>query len=156
MKKIFLVNKTSEGINIALLLTRVAIAVLMLVHGVPKMGLLFSGDTVLFPSVFGLTPALSLSLTVFAEVLCSVFILAGFATRLAVVPLIVTMLIAVLVIHDNDPFSNKELALHYLVTYLVLLIAGSGKYSLDYLLYTRTDNNYKRVKEEDPTLAIYS
>ena len=156
MKKIFLVNKTSEGINIALLLTRVAIAVLMLVHGIPKMGLLFSGDTILFPSVFGLTPALSLSLTVFAEVLCSVLILAGFGTRLAVVPLIVTMLIAVLLIHANDPFSNKELPLHYLVTYLVLLITGSGKYSLDYLLYGRIPHNYRRVKEDDPTLAIYS
>ena len=140
----------------ALLLTRVAIAILMLVHGIPKMGMLFSGDTVLFPSVFGFSPALSLGLTVFAEVICSVFILAGFGTRLAVVPLIVTMLIAVLVIHGNDPFSNKELALHYFVTYFVLLIAGSGKYSLDYLLYGRTDNDYVKVKEEDPTLAIYS
>ena len=156
MKKIFLVNKTSEGINIAILLTRVAIAVLMLVHGIPKMGMLFSGDTVLFPSVFGLTPALSLSLTVFAEVICSIFILVGFGTRLAVLPLIVTMLVAVFVIHGNDPFSNRELGLHYLVTYLVLLITGSGKYSFDYLLYGKAQANHAKIREEDPKLAIYS
>ena len=155
MKKILSVNKTSEGINIAILATRVAIALLMLVHGIPKMGMLFSGNAELFPAVMGLTPALSLSLTVFAEVLCSVFILAGLGTRLAVIPLAVTMLVAIFLVHANDPFTNKELAVHYLFTYMVLFLTGSGKYSLDYLLKPNARLNYMTVKTEDPTLSIY-
>ena len=156
MKKLLSVNKASEGINIAILVARITIALLMLVHGIPKMGMLFSGNTELFPSVMGLSSTLSLSLTVFAEVFCSVFILAGLGTRLAVVPLAITMLVAIFIVHANDPFTNKELAIHYLLTYVVLFITGSGKYSLDYLLSSNpARSSYVPVKVEDPTLSIY-
>jgi len=140
MKKLLSVHKTSEEINIAILVTRITIALLMLVHGVPKMGMLFGGNAELFPAVMGLSSPLSLTLTVFAEVFCSVFILAGLGTRLAVAPLAITMLVAIFIVHANDPFTNKELAVHYLFTYLVLFITGSGKYSLDYLYLNRHQN----------------
>jgi putative oxidoreductase len=155
MKKIFHVAESSNAVDITLLFIRVAIAALMLVHGIPKMAMLFSDSAVLFPSVAGLSPAVSLSLTVFAEVFCSVLILTGFATRLAVIPLIITMLVAVFVIHAADPFTNKELGLHYLVAYIGLLLAGSGKYSLDYLLRPTVRTVRYQPKAEDPTLSIY-
>jgi putative oxidoreductase len=50
--------------------------------------MLFSGAPVQFPPLFGLSATLSFSLAVFAKVLCSLFVIAGFATRLAVLPLI--------------------------------------------------------------------
>ena len=82
---------------------------------------------------------------------CSVFLLAGFATRLAVLPLIVTMSVAVLFIHTADPIAVKEPALHYLLVYIVLLFAGSGKYSIDHLLQSkRTTASYKSVQVKDP------
>ena len=156
MKKLFTVRDTSTTFDSGVLVLRIAIAVLMLVHGIPKMGMLFSGGEILFPGLFGLSPALSLSLTVFAEVICSVFVLTGFGTRLAVIPLMTTMLVAILVVHANDPFTNKELAIHYLFSYAVLLITGSGKYSLDYLVQSKEDKpTYVHVKTEDPTLSIY-
>lgn len=143
MKKILSVNNTSNATDIALLVARIGIAVLMLTHGVPKMTMLFSGAPVQFPPVMGLSAALSLGLAVFAEVLCSVLLIAGFATRLAVVPLIITMLIAVLFIHAADPFAKQEMGLHYLITYVMLLIMGSGRYSLDNYLFANTQRNYK-------------
>jgi putative oxidoreductase len=48
------------------------------------------------------------------------------------------MLVAVGVIHAADPIAIKEPALHYLLVYLALLFAGSGKYSVDYLLTKRS------------------
>lgn len=120
--------------GMALLLARVGIAGLMLVHGIPKLLLLFSGEPVQFPEVMGLGSTMALTLAVLAEVFCSLMILAGLGTRLAVVPLIITMLVAVFSIHGDDPFAKQELGLHYLLVYLVLLIAGSGKYSVDYLM----------------------
>ena len=99
--------------------------------------MLFSGAPVQFPPVMGMSAELSLSLAVFAEVFCSGFLFAGFATRLATIPLIITMLVAVLFIHAADPISVKEPALHYLLVYVVLLFAGSGKYSIDYLLQSK-------------------
>ncbi|MBC6491291.1 DoxX family protein [Flavihumibacter stibioxidans] len=134
MKKILSVNSAAATTDMALLVARVGIGAIMLTHGIPKMMMLFSGAPVQFPPVMGLTPELSLGLAIFAEVLCSIFLMAGFVTRLAVLPLIITMLVAALVFHGADPFAKKELSLQFLLAYVVLLLAGSGKYSVDYLL----------------------
>ncbi len=156
MKKILSVNNTSNTTDIALLIARAGIAALMLTHGIPKLMMLLPGAPVQFPPVMGMSAALSISLTVFAEVLCLVLILAGFATRLAVLPLIITMLVAVLFIHAADPIAVKESALHYLLVYMVLLFAGSGKYSIDYLLQNRrATESYKSLKVKDPAFAVY-
>lgn len=156
MKKLFSVTNTSASTDIAILVARIGIAVLMLTHGIPKMMMLFSEEPVKFPSVFGLNAELGLGFVVFAEVFCSLLILAGFATRLATIPLIITMLVALFAIHAADPFARQEPALQYLLAYIVLLFAGSGKYSLDYLLQgVGSTSPYAVKKEQDPALAIY-
>ncbi len=109
----------------------------MLVHGIPKLISLVSGN-IQFPGLFGLSPELSLSFAVFAEVVCSIFIFVGLGTRFAVIPLVITMLVAVFLVHSADPFAKKELALLYLLPYIILFITGSGKYSLDYLLQQKS------------------
>ena len=83
MKKILSVNNYSNSTGLSLLVARAGIAALMLTHGIPKLLMLLSGAPVQFPSVFGMSPELSLGLAVFAEVVGSLFILVGFATRLA-------------------------------------------------------------------------
>ena len=55
----------------------------------------------------------------------------GLFTRLASLPLIFTMLVAILARHWGDPFGQVEKALMYLFAYLSLLLAGAGWYSLD-------------------------
>ena len=130
MNSLFKAEDHSGSVNIAILVLRVGIAVLMLVHGLPKLMTLVSGEPVQFPALIG-TPAISLGLAVFAEVICSILILMGLATRLATIPLIITMLVAVLYIHGADPFAKQEMGLHYLIGYVVLLLTGSGRYSLD-------------------------
>lgn len=134
MKKILSTKQSSEATHLALLIARLGVGVLMLTHGLGKMQMLFSGEPVQFPGVFGMSAELSLALAVFAEVACSILLITGLATRLAVIPLIVTMLVAALAIHASDPFTIQEPALQYLLVYVVLLLAGSGKYSVDYLL----------------------
>lgn len=128
------VKKYSNEINTALLIARVGIASLMLVHGLPKLMMFFNDDPIAFANIGGMGPELSLFLAVFAEVFCSLLLLAGYRTRLAAIPLIITMLIAVFQIHANDPFSIKEMGLHYLLVYVLLFILGSGMYSVDNLL----------------------
>lgn len=137
MKRVFSVNKSSNAVDIGLLIARTGIALLMLSHGVPKLLHLLSGDPVQFPPVMGMSAAFSLCLAVFAEVICSVFILLGFATRLAVIPLIITMLVAAFFIHVADPFGKQEPSLQYLLVYIVLLFTGSGKYSIDGFLQAK-------------------
>jgi putative oxidoreductase len=130
MSKIFNVRIPARNLDIALLLMRVGIAGFMLVHGIPKINM-FNETPVQFMDFMGTGPEFSLALTIFAEVVCSVLLLVGLATRLAAIPLIITMLVAVLMVHGADPFDVKEMALHYLLVYVVLLLLGAGKYSLD-------------------------
>jgi putative oxidoreductase len=138
MKKLFSSTYKDGSINTALLLIRIGIGALMLVHGLPKMANLFSEGPVQFASVFGLSAEISLGMAVFAEVLCSIFLIVGFGTRLATIPLIVTMLVAVFYIHAVDSFNKQELGIHYLLAYVLLLITGAGKYSLDHLLQRKS------------------
>jgi putative oxidoreductase len=41
------------------------------------------------------------------------------------------MLVAALIVHAPDPFSRKELPLLYATIFVIIAIAGAGKYSLD-------------------------
>lgn len=141
MKYLFSVSHNKRNIDIIILLLRVSIGVLMLVHGIPKLIKLVSGEPIIFPNVFGMGPGLSLTLSAFAEVFCSLLILVGFGTRLATIPLIISMLVASLLIHSADPFAVKELSLHYLLVYITLLIAGSGRFSIDGLLSSKKTTN---------------
>ena len=134
MKHLIRVNQHPLHIDIGILLTRVTIALLMLAHGFPKMIMLFSGGPIQFPPILFLNAETSLALAVFAEVIASIMILAGFWTRLATLPLMITMLVALFLIHGADPFSAKELALIYLLVYIGLFITGSGRFSIDSLL----------------------
>ncbi|HYH14133.1 MAG TPA: DoxX family protein [Flavisolibacter sp.] len=136
MKKLLRVDPASHATHIALLIARVATAVLMQPHGLPKFGML-AADPVEFADPFGLGATPSLLLSIFAEVVCSFFILIGLGTRLAVIPLIINMLVALIYVHGTDPFYKMELPLHFLMIYIVLLFTGSGKYSVDYLLQRR-------------------
>ncbi len=133
LKKIFGTNHSSAT-SFALLLLRIGIAVLMLTHGLPKLDK-FAEEPVQFLDFLGLGATLSLALAVFAEVICSILVLIGFATRLAVIPLAITMTIAITQVHADDPFAKKELPFHYLLVYIFLFIIGSGKFSLDGLIF---------------------
>lgn len=123
----------SGKVDITLLVLRVGIALLMLGHGIPKLQMLITVD-IQFPAVMGMNPTISLALAVFAEVVCSILLLVGLLTRYAVIPLIVTMLIAVLVIHGDDPFAQQELGILYLIVYSALFMLGSGNISFDAVL----------------------
>lgn len=112
-----------------LLILRVGVALLMMTHGFGKMSN-FSTMSAVFDPI-GLGGKLSLSLVIFAEFFCSIALLLGLLTRLAVIPLIINMLVVVFVAHGSDPLAVKELAVMYLVIYVTILFTGPGKYSMD-------------------------
>ncbi|MBB5621370.1 putative oxidoreductase [Pedobacter cryoconitis] len=134
MNRLFNTNYNHRGLDFVLLILRIGIAGLMLSHGIPKLEMLLAGGEIKFMDPIGLGNTATLALAVFAEVICSVLILLGLAVRLAVLPLMVTMLIAIFIAHGNDGLAEKELAIHYLLTYIVLLFAGGGRLSIDSLI----------------------
>lgn len=116
--------------HLALLFFRVSIGGMMLTHGIPKAERVFTGNWH-FSDPIGLGPEISLFLASFAEAGCSMLIILGLGTRLASIPLMITMSVAAFIQHSDDPFSRKETALFYLVSFVLLFFFGSGKYSLD-------------------------
>jgi len=118
-------------------LLRVVAGLLMLwAHGWPKYNNFLIVSAV-FSDPYGLGSHFSLMLAIFAEVFCSLALIAGFATRLALIPLAFTMFTAYFVVHGADPFAMKELSLLYLLVYVVLMITGPGRFSADYYLYAK-------------------
>jgi putative oxidoreductase len=126
--------KKDNLMDYGLLVLRMGLALLMLPHGIGKFGMLLNGNEIHFPDPFGVGATASLILAVIAEIVCSLFILVGFKLRYSVIPLIITMLVAIFVIHINDSWAKSELGALYLLGYIVLAITGSGKYSFDALL----------------------
>jgi putative oxidoreductase len=115
--------------NFGLLLLRLMAGAGMLVlHGLPKIEK-YSEYVTQFPDPFGVGPAMSLNLAIFAEVVCAALVALGLFSRLALIPLMVTMAVAFFIIHGADPMQKKELALFYLVVYGALFGTGPGTIS---------------------------
>ena len=111
-----------------LLVLRVSIGSMMLFsHGLSKL-LNFSTMAPQFPNPFGFGSGFSLGLAVFAEVFASIALIFGFLTRLATLPLIITMLTAAFLILAGEPFGRRELPIMYLIAFVTILLSGPGKY----------------------------
>lgn len=123
--------------DIILLVVRVFIGFAMLSHGFPKLQMLLEGGKIEFFDFLGMGPTISLTLTVFAEFVCSILLILGLFTRVALGFLIFTMIIAGFVVHGADPFEKREMSLIYLSVYLLLIAFGPGKISVDYMIEKR-------------------
>ncbi|KAA3651843.1 MAG: DoxX family protein [Bacteroidetes bacterium] len=126
-----------KKLNAVLFVLRIAVGALMLTHGIGKFSALFDSEPIQFPDPIGIGAAASLALTVFAEVFCSIFLIVGVGTRFAAISLLITMLVAALIFHANDPFGKQELPLLYVCIYMVIAVAGAGKISIDNWLHTK-------------------
>ena len=126
-----------RSISLGLLVLRAGAGILMAYgHGWGKLAN-FGERAAKFADPYGLGGELALGLAVFAEFFCSLAVALGLFTRIAVVPLIITMLTAALIIHADDPWGRKELAVVYLVPFVTIFIADPGKYSFDRLFNRR-------------------
>lgn len=104
---------------------------MMLTHGIPKLMRLSGEGPVEFAEILGMSAVVSLVLAIFAEVICSILVIVGLATRYAVIPLAITMMVVIFIVNGGEPFGERELPSLYLLGYIVLFVNGAGKYSLD-------------------------
>lgn len=137
MRNSYITNLDLKSTDIGLLIFRIAISGLMLTHGIPKLMRFFGPDEISFGDPLGFGETFTFTFAVFAEFFCSVLIIFGFLTRIATIPLIMTMSVVALIVHMPDGFGKQELPLLYLSGFILLLLTGPGKYSLDFKLYKR-------------------
>ena len=119
-----------------LLIRVVAGGTMVASHGWGKLAN-FAARSGSFPDPLGVGSVASLSLTVSAEVLCALALLLGLFTRLAAIPLLITMAVAAFVVHGDDPFAKQEMAVLYGSVFAMLALTGGGDWSLDGLLAKR-------------------
>jgi putative oxidoreductase len=152
VKSIFNPGNYPNNISMSLLILRVGVGIFMLTHGLGKFSKLFGDEPIVFADPIGIGVTASLALTVFAELFCSILLIAGLATRLAAIPLIITMCVITLFVHGGDAFGMKELPLLFGIVYFAIAIAGAGKYSLDNLI-TKLINQKRNEPEKISSIA---
>lgn len=134
MKKLFSTRVSENALAFALLILRLGAGSLMLVkHGFDKLTH-FAQIAPKFSDPFHIGSTTSLALVVFAEFFCSAFIILGLFTRLACIPLIIAMAVALFYASNGDFFGKGEAAGLFLIVFFVLLFTGPGKVSLDRLI----------------------
>ncbi len=120
---------TSSSYSLGLLILRVGFSAMLLVHGIQKIEILFS-STINFADPIGLGSLITLLLVLFAEIICTVLIIIGVKTRLATIPPIILMLVAIIIVHKGDPIMARELAILYLIAFSTIGLLGSGRLAL--------------------------
>lgn len=131
MKKLFSTSTSDNAFSFAVLVLRIgAGAAMMINHGLDKL-MHFAQKAPRFADPFHIGSTTSLSLVVFAEFFCAAFIILGLFTRLACIPLIVAMSVALFSAHKGEFFGVGESAGIFLSCFVALLFLGPGKVSLD-------------------------
>src|SRR5262245_33862736 len=119
--------------DLGLLLLRVwSGGLLLLLHGLMKVST-YSVMSQKFADPFGIGSPASLGLSIFAEVICASLIVVGLFTRFAALVCIIDLTTAFVFAHGmafKGPRSG-ELAFVYLGAFIVLLLAGPGRLSID-------------------------
>ncbi len=130
MKKLLSTDYPVWAFNTAMFILRVALGLMMLPHGYGKL-VRFGDMQAKFTNFLGLGSTVSLVLVLFAELICSVFIMLGLFTRFSVIPLIVVMSVALFQSHNGEIFGAGEKAGLYLAGFITILLVGPGKASVD-------------------------
>ena len=130
MKKLFSTRYTTAAFNLALFILRVGGGILMIHHGYDKL-VKFNEYAPNFMHFLGMNGAVSLSLVIFAEFFCSIFVMLGLFTRLACIPLMIDTFVAVAKGHKYDILCDGEHASLFFLIFLTILFIGPGKISID-------------------------
>jgi len=120
--------------DLAALLLRLTFGGLFMRLGYMKL-MSFNEILQMFPDPIGIGTKLSLILVIFAELFCGFLVTIGYLTRLAVIPIFITMTVVFFIVHAKDPFDAKSLPFVLWLLSMVIFVLGSGKFSADRLFF---------------------
>ncbi|MBD5334378.1 MAG: DoxX family protein [Duncaniella sp.] len=144
--------------NLARLFMRLFVGVMLLQFGIRH---LVNYDLLRdsFPTVLHMSSECSLIIMIIIELVCSLFLMVGFLTRLSVIPPICAMIAAeYYILHDmvpNLPVYGLDstdpgyLPIMFIGIYIYILIAGAGKISLDYFISLYLIGQKGKYEEEE-------
>jgi putative oxidoreductase len=122
-----------QSTDLGLLILRVALAIILLYHGVPKL-MNFGGTAAGFQGMNVPAPSLSVAFAIIAEVVGGLLILLGIAVDIAGVLVMIDMLGAIVFVHLHNGFDfgkgGWEHPFTILSIALSLVLTGPGRYSV--------------------------
>ena len=123
-------QRDEQARDIGLLFLRVSGGLFLVwVHGLPKL-LDFTAQLQLIEDPFHLGAHLTLILAIFAEVVCPLLIVAGVLARLACVPILFVLLVALLVVHPQWSVAEGQFGWLLLILFTTVFIAGPGRLAI--------------------------
>lgn len=129
------------GLAMGLLFLRVSSsALLFVVHGYPKL-LDMGGELARIEDPFGLGAHFSLLAALAAEVVCPPFLMLGLFTRVACLPVLVVLAVAMGVVHREWSLAEGQFGWLLLICFISIALCGPGQLSLDTWLESRHGEN---------------
>lgn len=140
------VSLLQKGSDIQLLIIRLILAYGFLNPALMKLKDI-NGIGDWFGSIGIPVPHLNAYLATFTEAGGVILLALGLSTRLFSIPLIITMIVAILSVHLSNGFeagnNGFEIPLYYIIMLLTLIVFGPGRFSLDHVI-----RNYLNSKKE--------
>lgn len=137
-QKIFSSEPSFLSKDFSLFFFRVLVSLTMInTHGMKK--LLNFEDTIQhIPDPMGIGGEISTVVAIIANIVAPLFVILGFGTRLATLPILSVTLMGFFIVHGNDPWAVRDVPLMYSLAYLLIFFMGAGKYSLDHKFFKTT------------------
>ncbi len=114
----------------ALLFLRITASVLvLLVHGFPK-AIHYASQLDAIEDPLHIGKTFTLGFAIFAEVVCPLLMIAGIATRLAALPIMLVSAIALGLVHPEWTLDQGQFAWMLLIMFGAVAIGGAGRYRI--------------------------
>lgn len=144
--------------NLGRLFLRLFVGVMLMQFGI-RQWLHFGEAAVNFPATLGMSAEVSLAVMITIEIVCSLFIMFGFCTRMMVLPPFIAMILAehhllqstAMATYDISWTQPAYIPILFMGIYFFILLVGPGKISVDYFLslhFIHTDNQSEAELEE--------
>lgn len=159
LKKIYIRSTGYSYTNLGRLFLRLFLGIMLIQFGVRQLTRYYELRDV-FPAMFGMSSEASLILMIIIEIVCSLFVMAGFLTRFMLVPPFIAMCVAEFFLIHNYPIDapglldwqqQGYLPVMFLGIIFFLILVGPGKISCDYFLslhFIHTDDQSEAELEE--------
>lgn len=156
LKNLYLALSGYSYTNLGRLFLRLFVGIMLIQFGVRQLTY-FHEIKSIFPSVLGMDSELSLIVLISIEIICSLFIMMGFLTRLmSVVPLVAMIVTEYYILSDFTQQASYMLnwqqqgylPVMFCGIYFFLLLVGPGKISIDYFLSLHIIHTENRSEDE--------
>jgi putative oxidoreductase len=132
----------------ALLFLRLGGACLLWTYHVQRKLVSLDEEWLSFPDPLGIGHPSSLVLALISEGLCSFLVAVGLATRLASLPILISMSMVVVLLAGGFPDADLQSALLYSLIFGAIAVMGPGRLSLDHAFRARYEQLFRYLRSQ--------